>query len=92
MRMLPIFLALAAAVCAPRSGPSGEGRVAERERMVAQQIAARGVHDPRVLAAMRRVPRHEFVPADQRGHGLRRPPAARSATARPSRSPTSWAS
>ncbi len=30
--------------------------------MVAQQIAARGVKDPRVLAAMRRVPRHEFVP------------------------------
>ncbi len=30
--------------------------------MVTQQIAARGVEDPRVLAAMRRVPRHEFVP------------------------------
>jgi len=30
--------------------------------MVTQQIAARGVKDPRVLAAMRRVPRHEFVP------------------------------
>jgi protein-L-isoaspartate(D-aspartate) O-methyltransferase len=31
--------------------------------MVATQIAARGVHDPRVLDAMRAVPRHEFVPA-----------------------------
>jgi len=30
--------------------------------MVTQQIAARGVKDPQVLAAMRRVPRHEFVP------------------------------
>ena len=29
--------------------------------MVAQQIAARGVSDPRVLAAMRAVPRHHFV-------------------------------
>jgi protein-L-isoaspartate(D-aspartate) O-methyltransferase len=33
-----------------------------RERMVATQIAKRGVHDARVLAAMRDVPRHLFVP------------------------------
>ena len=30
--------------------------------MVDEQIVARGVRDPRVLAAMRKVPRHEFVP------------------------------
>ena len=30
--------------------------------MVASQIAARGVRDPRVLAAMEKVPRHLFVP------------------------------
>jgi protein-L-isoaspartate(D-aspartate) O-methyltransferase len=35
---------------------------AEREAMAADQIAARGVADPRVLEAMRRVPRHLFVP------------------------------
>jgi protein-L-isoaspartate(D-aspartate) O-methyltransferase len=29
-------------------------------------IAARGIQDPRVLAAMRRVPRHEFVPHELR--------------------------
>jgi protein-L-isoaspartate(D-aspartate) O-methyltransferase len=34
----------------------------ERERMVAEQIRARGVHDPRVLDALRRVPRHLFIP------------------------------
>jgi len=34
----------------------------ERARMVEHQIAARGVRDPRVLAAMREVPRHLFVP------------------------------
>jgi protein-L-isoaspartate(D-aspartate) O-methyltransferase len=34
---------------------------AKRERMVADQIAARGIRDPRVLDAMRRVPREEFV-------------------------------
>jgi protein-L-isoaspartate(D-aspartate) O-methyltransferase len=33
----------------------------EREKMVNDQIASRGVHDPRVLAAMRKIPRHLFV-------------------------------
>ncbi len=37
---------------------------AEREAMVAQQISARGVADARVLAALREVPRHRFVPPD----------------------------
>ncbi len=32
-----------------------------RDRMVETQIAARGVHDERVLEAMRKVPRHQFV-------------------------------
>ena len=35
--------------------------------MVKQQIAARGITDERVLAAMRAVPRHEFVPNRFRG-------------------------
>lgn len=34
----------------------------EREEMVEFQIRARGVRDERVLAAMRKVPRHLFVP------------------------------
>jgi protein-L-isoaspartate(D-aspartate) O-methyltransferase len=34
----------------------------ERERMVRTQLEARGVRDPRVLDAMRTVPRHHFVP------------------------------
>ena len=34
----------------------------ERSRMVDEQIAFRGVTDPRVLAAMGKVPRHEFMP------------------------------
>ncbi len=36
-----------------------------RERMVAEQIRARGVRDPRVLDAMLRVPRERFVPPDR---------------------------
>jgi protein-L-isoaspartate(D-aspartate) O-methyltransferase len=35
----------------------------ERNRMVDEQIVYRGVKDLQVLAAMRRVPRHEFMPA-----------------------------
>lgn len=40
---------------------------AQREAMVRNQIEARGVRDPRVLAAMRAVPRHHFVPDHQAG-------------------------
>jgi protein-L-isoaspartate(D-aspartate) O-methyltransferase len=39
--------------------------VQARKRMVEEQIAARGVRDPRVLAAMAAVPRHLFVPEGQ---------------------------
>ena len=35
-----------------------------RERMVEAQLRARGIRDERVLQAMMRVPRHEFVPAE----------------------------
>ena len=37
-----------------------------REWMVEQQIASRGVDDVRVLKAMRKVPRHLFVPPEAR--------------------------
>src|SRR5947209_2921022 len=33
----------------------------ERSSMVEQQLHRRGIHDERVLAAMNKVPRHEFV-------------------------------
>jgi len=37
-------------------------RAEERFRMVERQIEARGVRDPRVLTAMREIPRHHFIP------------------------------
>jgi len=47
--------------------PSDESRLtAERERMVVEQIASRGIRDPLTLAALRKVPRHLFVPEEQR--------------------------
>ena len=39
-----------------------------RQKMVAEQIEFRGIRDPRVLAAMRQVPRHRFVSSDQWDH------------------------
>jgi protein-L-isoaspartate(D-aspartate) O-methyltransferase len=39
-----------------------------RERMVSEQIAARGIMDQRVLDAMRTVPRHELVPEKMRDY------------------------
>jgi len=38
----------------------------QRERMVRTQLADRGIRDPRVLAAMSAVPRHEFIPEELR--------------------------
>ena len=35
-----------------------------RNEMVERQIAARGVRDPRVLSAMRKVPREHFMPPE----------------------------
>jgi protein-L-isoaspartate(D-aspartate) O-methyltransferase len=41
------------------------GKMAQlRERMVRAQLQARDIHDERVLAAMNKVPRHEFVPEE----------------------------
>ena len=39
---------------------------AERRRMVQTQLRRRGISDERVLAAMREIPREEFVPVDSR--------------------------
>ena len=48
--------------------PSKPDWTAARMQMVDDQIAARDIKDPRVLEAMRRVPRHEFVPEAMRGN------------------------
>jgi protein-L-isoaspartate(D-aspartate) O-methyltransferase len=39
----------------------------ERQRMVEGQIVSRGIKDERVLAAIRKIPRHEFLPEAIRG-------------------------
>jgi protein-L-isoaspartate(D-aspartate) O-methyltransferase len=50
----------------PREEPPEEPHyLRTRHRMVETQMQARGIRDPRVLDAMRTVPRHRFVSPDQ---------------------------
>jgi protein-L-isoaspartate(D-aspartate) O-methyltransferase len=65
---LALVVALCGAGAARAAEPASEPadpREPERLRMVAEQIEARGVADPRVLAALRSVPRHLFVPPER---------------------------
>lgn len=48
------------------TGESADTAVA-REKMVREQILERGITDPRILGAFRRVPRHLFVAPSYRG-------------------------
>jgi len=69
-------LAVLATACRSEPSPPARGRppasstpptelawIGARDRMVDEAIAGQGVADARVLQAMRRVPRHEMVPA-----------------------------
>jgi protein-L-isoaspartate(D-aspartate) O-methyltransferase len=49
------------------SQPAQPDRTPEREQMVAEQLAARGIRSEPVLAALRRIPRELFTPPAQRG-------------------------
>jgi protein-L-isoaspartate(D-aspartate) O-methyltransferase len=69
LMLLSIFLT----GCHSQGGDGGNGTVEDdfalaRERMVRDQLSGPGrtIADTNVLEAMRRVPRHEFVPASQR--------------------------
>ena len=46
-----------------------------RRRMVEEQLAARGIADARVLAAMGRVPRHRFVAERLKDEAYEDPPS-----------------
>jgi protein-L-isoaspartate(D-aspartate) O-methyltransferase len=57
---------LALALAAPAEAQTDDRWREERERLVAEDLVPQGITDSLTLAAMRVVPRHEFVPADQR--------------------------
>src|SRR5215217_2173201 len=57
--------ALAPSACGQQ--PSAPSTFAvQRQRMVDQQLKSRGIVNERVLAAMKKVPREEFVPPESR--------------------------
>jgi len=60
-----LFAAITTAGCGQQTPTAGDF-AAQRQRMVEQQLKPRGIKDERVLAAMAKVPREEFVPADAR--------------------------
>jgi protein-L-isoaspartate(D-aspartate) O-methyltransferase len=69
MRIIAQYLfvaAMAATGCGQQAPPAADF-AAQRQRMVEQQLKPRDIKDERVLSAMAKVPREEFVPADQRG-------------------------
>ena len=45
------------------AGTAADPTQVARDRMVDEQLVSRGIRDKEVLAAMRRVPRHQFVPS-----------------------------
>jgi protein-L-isoaspartate(D-aspartate) O-methyltransferase len=68
MRPISQFLILAILVatgCRQTAAPVSDF-AAQRQRMVQEQLMSRDIHEERVLAAMAKVPREEFVPPDER--------------------------
>jgi protein-L-isoaspartate(D-aspartate) O-methyltransferase len=71
VRRIPQFLILVGFVaigCGQKTAtvPQSRDSSAQRQRMVQEQLMPRGIHDGRLLAAMAKVPREEFVPPDVR--------------------------
>ena len=60
-----LFAAIATTGCGQQT-PTAVEFATHRQRMVEQQLKSRGIKDERVLVAMAKVPREEFVPADVR--------------------------
>jgi protein-L-isoaspartate(D-aspartate) O-methyltransferase len=56
--------------------PQSDQLAVRRRKMVDQQLRARGLADERVLQAMARVPRHEFVDPSHREHAYEDHPIA----------------
>jgi protein-L-isoaspartate(D-aspartate) O-methyltransferase len=61
-----VIAVLAATACGQRPVAPPD-YATQRQRMVERQLVTRGISDARVLAAMAKVPREEFIPGEQRG-------------------------
>ncbi len=62
----PLVILLALLLSFSASIAATDKRSGERDAMVREQIAARGIEGNTTLSAMRNVPRHRFVPVAQR--------------------------
>src|SRR5262249_27428039 len=60
-----LLAAIATTGCGQQT-PTAADFAAQRQRMVEQQLKPRGIKDERVLAAMAKVQREEFVPVEAR--------------------------
>ncbi len=69
MRVCLVALSFLVCACAakPMQGETAPPFEKLRKRMVAEQLKARDITDPRVLQVMETVPRHLFVPPDLEG-------------------------
>ena len=61
-----MLAAVAASGCGQKAPPPSDF-AAQRQQMVQQQLMTRGINDARVLTAMAKAPREEFVPPESRG-------------------------
>jgi protein-L-isoaspartate(D-aspartate) O-methyltransferase len=61
-----MLLAAMAATGCGQQVPSAADFAAQRQRMLEQHLKPRGIKNERVLAAMAKVPREEFIPVDVR--------------------------
>jgi len=60
-----VIAAIAGTGCGQQAAPVSD-LAAQRQLMVQEQLRPRGIRDARVLAAMSKVPREEFVPSESR--------------------------
>jgi len=60
-----VLAAVIASGCGQKASPASDF-ASQRQKMVQQQLVTRGIKDARVLAAMTKVPREEFVSTDLR--------------------------
>jgi protein-L-isoaspartate(D-aspartate) O-methyltransferase len=70
-----LWLLLASTAAVPAQAQTDDQRWrAARERLVTEHLIPQGIGDSATIAAMRAVPRHEFVPPDQRRYAYENTP------------------
>ncbi len=67
-RRSPHWIGAAAILAALGPAPAADPYTSQRERMVREQIEARGIRRPDILRVLRATPRHLFVPEAIREH------------------------